>query len=59
MAGASSCMVAGNDIVFHAVENKCVLGFAQTHQGRCPWTLPPLKRRAKLLTFFQQISHTG
>ena len=26
-----------------------MLGFAQTQQGPCPWTPPPLKRWAKLL----------
>ena len=26
------------------------MGFAQTHQGHCPWTPPPLKRWTKLLS---------
>ena len=43
---------AGVYIMVDTLENEYVLGFAQTHQGLCPWTLPPFEKGGPKLYFF-------
>ncbi len=43
------------DIV-NTVENKYMLGFAQTHQGPCPWTLPPFEKGGPKLYYLSTAS---